>query len=148
MPAIASGQTWYSPRLLRKYPHLSTEDIPVWERFLKANPDFYESVAYDVHVGTGSIPPAHLDETTKSMWTRLTQKRIDIVGRRPDKIDIIEVKPILRPSALGQVLTYKNLYEKQFSPEHPTRAVILFELSQPDMIATAEDMGIECRRCF
>jgi len=140
--------TWFRPGLLYKYPHLSTEDIPIWETFLKKHPDFYESVAYDVHVGTGSLPPSHLDETTKSMWTRLTQKRIDVLGQRDDRIDIIEVKPVLRPSAVGQVLTYKNLFDQQFSPKRPTRAVILFQIAQPDMIQTAEKLNIECRRCF
>lgn len=97
---------------LSKYPHMKPEDIAVWERFLIAHPDFFDTVDYDFKVGEGAPQAPTLPENIRRDGKILTQKKVDVVGYRGDDVFIAELKPIADMRALGQVLSYSNLYVK------------------------------------
>ena len=89
---------------------------------------------YDVplKVRKGDFPTL-MSENEKNLWNRLTSKRIDAVAETPDTIYVIEIKDRLRPSAVGQALTYKTLYTEQFNPTKPVTAAIIARYGDPDM---------------
>ncbi len=98
---------------MRKYPHLLGEDISVWDRFIEQHPDRFNTVDYDVHVGTG-IAALHDEEPTfDSQFRSLTMKRIDVIGWKNNLPTIIEVKYRVGLDTLGQVLGYRSLYLRE-----------------------------------
>lgn len=124
------------------YPHMKPNDVALWERFLVAFPEAYDECAYDVWVG--SVPdfakePAGPDGGTAE---GLYKKKIDVVGFKADQIDLIELKPQAGASAVGQILQYKMLYEKENALEGKTKAVIITDTYNADVAAFAASMGV------
>lgn len=111
----------------RFYPHLLPVDIPVWKRFLTIFGHKYRSFDYDIRVGKGSTPPPDLPDNIKKMWTELSQKRIDAVGYRTNRIDIIEITRRAGMKAIGQLTTYPVLYQATYKPEMPLRPLLVAE---------------------
>ena len=102
---------------LAKYPHMKPADIEIWERFIAANPKFFDTVNYDFHVGKGADFLPDDESTAEGRENRLYRKKIDVVGYFNDNVWIIEVKPEADMLALGQVLTYKKIYIEERGPD-------------------------------
>ena len=98
-----------------KYPHLIGDDKEVWNRFIERYPDRFDTVDYDVHVGSGIDAPDEPDEKSAAQWKDLTRKRIDVVGWKADFPTIIEVKKRVGLATLGQVLGYRFLYLREYT---------------------------------
>jgi len=105
----------YNFEKLAKYPHLLGEDIFIWSQFIENNPGRFNTVDYDVHVGTGIEAPNEKNEYFVEHWRKLTQKRIDVIAWKKDSPTIIEVKFRVGLDTLGQILGYQLLY----GIEHP-----------------------------
>ncbi len=105
----------YNYEKMRKYPHLLGEDIPVWSRFIELYPDRFNTVDYDIHVGSGIETPPDTDERMSEQWRYLTSKRIDVIGWKNGLPTIVEIKHRVGLDTLGQILGYRFLYLK----EHP-----------------------------
>ncbi len=99
-----------------KYPHLLGEDVPVWNRFIDKFPDRFNTVDYDVHVGSGILTKFEPSENYSKQWLDLTKKRIDVIGWKDNKPTIIEIKYRVGLDTLGQILGYRALYLKE-NPE-------------------------------
>jgi len=76
------------------------------------------------------------------MQETLTKKRIDAVGHRANKIEIIEVKPNASNSAIGQALAYATLYGKENPGATPIEMVIVTDREVPDMNFLCAQFGI------
>jgi len=127
----------------KKYPHLSPEDREVWETFIAKKPDYYDSVDYDTRVGEGRQYPQALAGPYLFDMIHLSKLRIDVVGFRSGEIHIIELKPIVNHTALGQVINYTHLYNKTYSGPDKIIPVIIATVAHPDVRRTAESMGIK-----
>ena len=110
---------------LSKYPHLRPEDVAIWERFIAAHPEAYDSVDYDVRVGEGAPTPPEAPPEIADDFHTLTQKRIDVVAHRPGEIWIIEVRPRADQTALGNLMGYRTLYQRQFSPAETVKLMVI-----------------------
>lgn len=131
----------FPPEKLAKYPHMFPADIEIWERFLERYGQYYKAFAYDVKVGVGRKPLPHWEPEIQRMYLTLTKKRIDAVGFQNEFVDIIEVKPNAGPSAVGQVITYKLLFEREYSTTKEVRAMIVTDREVPDMNELAGRLG-------
>jgi hypothetical protein len=99
---------------LAKYPHMKPEDVAVWERFIKQNPKFFDTCAYDVAIGEGAPQnPEHPAEIQYDGKV-LTQKKVDIVAFQGSLVYLIEVKPVADMRALGQILVYAKLFAHDY----------------------------------
>ena len=118
---------------LPKYPHLRPCDVKIWERFLSAYPNFYQSVDYDLKVGTPrDYKEAPADKIREDL-EYLSRKRVDVVGYRDGVIHIIEVKPSAGVSAIGQVECYFDLYLPFLPERYSLFAVIITDVEMPDI---------------
>ncbi len=108
-----------------KYPHLIGEDKEVWDRFVKEYPGKFDTVDYDVHVGSGIQPPEDLEPKPAQQWKNLTMKRIDVVGWKNDFATLIEVKKRVGLPALGQALGYRFLYRLQWPKTNLSPSLII-----------------------
>lgn len=116
-----------------KYPHMRIWEERIMDRFHDGH-HLDAKWTYDVplKVRTGDFPTL-MSENEKNLWNRLTSKRIDAVAETTNEIYVIEIKDRLRPSAVGQALTYKTLYEEQFKPTKPVIPAIIARYGDPDM---------------
>jgi len=132
----------YSYQKLEKYPHMFPLDIAIWERFISDYPDFFNHVDYDVKVGSGSQVNSVLSKNYQHMQEILSKYRIDVVGYTTEEIYIIEVKPEAGTIAIGQVITYRTLYQRDFLPQNKVRGMIVSDRLLPDMTQVAGENDI------
>lgn len=127
----------------RNYPHMIGEDRDVWERFIKKNPDYFDEVEYDVHVGEGAKLPDDWEEKDRGWAKELTQKRIDVIGYKDERIILVEVKRRVVIGTLGQVLGYKFLYEREKNLVNKTESIVIAGIIYRDDQDVLEHYGIE-----
>lgn len=118
---------------LVRYPHMFPGDLVIWKRFIPKYGAGYTRFDYDIKVGSGTQDIALRNDVWSVMQQILSKYRIDVVGYKENEVDIIEVKPKATASAIGQVLIYKLLWERQFSPTMPVIPTIVSEYEMPDM---------------
>ncbi len=128
---------------MSKYPHMLPADVTIWNAFITRYPDFFETVDYDVHVGEGIPTEQRWEENIAAMARHLTQLRIDVVGYVHNTITIVELKPRARTTAIGQVISYKLAYERQFPHQPRPHMMIITDVEAPDMRTTCDALEIQ-----
>ena len=130
----------YAP--IPKYPHMLPVEAELWDKFLRERTPEFIKLEYDVHVGDVPPPPETLPDYLKGMFQSVYSKRIDVVAHDPDKIYVIEVKPRAGMTALGQVLAYKFLYERDFKPIVPVEMRLVCERKEMNIDEIAAPYGV------
>lgn len=95
---------------------MKPNDVHLWEKFIRQNPNFCESVDYDYPVGEA---PSWMDTENNEAHAAQAinyRKKIDAVCYWPQRILLCEVKPYAETRGLGQILTYKIEYVRQEQP--------------------------------
>lgn len=120
-----------------------SEDAEVWTAFLAWGEYPLEGVWYDVRVGEG-IPVADTaSDLEQRIGKAVGQKRIDVVCMVRGVLWVVELKPRLNMMAVGQVVTYAELFVVEYRPAVEVwPAVICFEVDA-DMVRTLETLGIK-----
>jgi hypothetical protein len=114
--------------------HMAPLDKSIWSRFLMQGGATFAPFQYDIRVGDGVELPSNATPMDNRVAQALTTKRIDVLAWVNGHIIIIEVKQRAGLSAIGQLVGYKVLYQKQF-PENPGIELwLVTDKLQPDMI--------------
>lgn len=125
------------------YPHMMPKDIGIWERFIMTYPGYFDECQYDVLVG--SVPdfadPAK-DPSNAGLDT-LYRRKIDVVGWKDGQPYIVEVKPRAGTHAVGQVLGYIQLYERDYKPAVAPKPILLTDTKQEDIQIIADKYGVK-----
>jgi hypothetical protein len=124
------------------YPHMKPYDTEIWDSFVFQFPDEYTNCQYDLAVGPGAPVDPVVNVATGGDIYELYQRKIDVVGRKGSRTDIIEVKPGAGPAAVGQVKFYKKLYLEDFKPSGVVRPVIVTDQAKPGMKEYCENEGV------
>lgn len=126
-----------------QYPHMKPADVSIWERFIEKYPNAYDHVQYDFNVG--DPPPFNplMDDGEDLNQDALYKLKIDVIGRYPNGVDIIEIKPSASASTIGQVEGYKHLYIRDEAPKEKVGMVIITDMLRPNMQYLCEAKGIE-----
>jgi hypothetical protein len=125
-----------------KYPHMREWEEQIMTKFHEMI-RFTGTYTYDVHLRVRDPPQKlSLTENERLLWRQMTAKRIDTVIETHDRIYVCEVKDRNRPSAIGQALTYKILYEEQYHPTKPVTPAIITQYNDPDMQHVCDKLGI------
>jgi hypothetical protein len=132
-----------SKELLQKYPHMFPADIGIWDRYVKKFGKDYADFLYDVRVGSGTKDIKLRNDVWSRMQEILSKYRIDVVGLRKNQIEIIEVKPRATASAIGQVLVYKLLWERENQPTMPVIPTIITDYEMADMRYLTNRLSIQ-----
>lgn len=135
------------PNVQAKYPHMMPADIRIWSRYLKTNPFPRARIAYDLHVGTPAEPLLGMTEEYERMTEALSRKRIDAVVYEERWTRIVEVKPYAGAGAIGQVLTYRLLYRREFPGSPMPLPVIVTDQPQVDTPWLCKQLNIELIVC-
>ncbi|MBW2672732.1 MAG: hypothetical protein JRD89_04840 [Deltaproteobacteria bacterium] len=130
-------------RYMPPFPHMKPVEVEIMQRFIELAPLGTE-YEYDVRLFPEIKPLAPgADEEAYKAWLLLKAKRIDAVAHTPDAIWILEVKDRLRPSAVGQLLVYRDLYDRQFHPLKPLRLGVVCGDDDPLVRPTCAEHGIK-----
>jgi len=122
---------------------MKADEKIIAERFYNLGllPGDYE---YDVALESpGVVFPAHWTKADFEHWSALRAKRIDIVVKTETAVWILEVTPKLSKAAIGGVVTYRDMYMKQFNPRAPTNVGIVVEVDDLAYHATLQKYGIK-----
>lgn len=125
------------------YPNMREAETLIWERFLAAQPDAYDEVAYNVKVGEGAVIPEGTQQEIADDFTMLTQRKIDVVGFKGNNIDIIELKPYAGTGAVGQVKAYGVLYKNTYDANAKPNLIVMSDVEQRDTRTVAEAEGVK-----
>lgn len=125
-----------------KYPHMSVADTTIWEKFIDTYPDRYRTVDYDVALGSTPLSSSQIESISDANMLRLWQRRIDVLAKSGGETHVIEVKPNAGAQALGQVLSYCELYKNYIDPTANVKAILITDRLLPDMAMLAERMGV------
>lgn len=126
-----NATTWIRTR----YPHMLADEARIWTKFLQTTQLDFIKIDYDVHLGHGILPVPGEPDFMKDLKLAVTRKRVDAVAETTADIWLFEVKPRISMSALGQLITYFELYQDEY---HPTKGVMLAALGEreaPDIRA-------------
>ena len=118
-----------------RYPHMLEDEARIWTKFLRTTDLEFINITYDVHLGSGVLPLPGDPEYMKRLLSAVTKKRVDAVGETADAIWIFEVKPRISMSALGQLVTYFELYQEEDRPVKPALLAAIGEREAPDIRA-------------
>lgn len=127
----------------KKYPHMLQEEVVVWKRFLKRYGDNFTKYRYDVHVGRGVGRIRGYSTKLQDMAITLTQKRIDVVAARGAETYIVEIKGRASMSAIGQLMTYKILYELRYGAGSVSGLIVVAKSVDPDISRVLEVFNIK-----
>lgn len=127
------------------YPHMKPADVQIWEIFMSQHPGEFDTCDYDFLVGEGVVMGDVSQDVYAKSFQILTQKKVDVIGYKGENIDIIEIKPFAGASAMGQVLSYRNLFIKQFPGLLPgnIRARVLTDRLQSDYAEIYASHGVD-----
>ena len=112
---------------------MSKEEAQIWTDFLKTFEIPFLRIEYDVHLGEGIPPKPGEPEWLVRLKRAITRKRVDAIAETEEDIWIFEVKPRIGMSALGQLLTYYELYMEEYSPEKPIMLAAVGRRKEPDI---------------
>lgn len=126
-----------------KFPHFKEHETRILREFL-AKKELEGRYEFDVRLFPEIKPLEEgADPGAYYAWLMLRAKRIDALCETADTIWILEVKDVLRPSAVGQVLLYADVYDRQFHPLKPLRLGIVAGEDDPVVRPTCDRLGIK-----
>jgi hypothetical protein len=117
----------------KRYPHMLEDEARIWTKFLETTDLIFENVIYDTHLGTGTLPLPSDPEYMRRLLSAVTKKRVDAIGETVEDIWIFEVKPRISMSALGQLVTYFELYQTEYRPVKSVMLAAIGEREAPDI---------------
>lgn len=124
------------------YPHMLYEDTVVWSKFLELEDFPIERVWYDVRVGSAVDVGPGSDELVRRISRGITRKRIDVVAKVGGVFWVIEIKPYGNFVALGQVISYRRLFDSEYGRGKQVLGVLVCETLDPDLRDDFQDAGV------
>lgn len=126
-------------------PHISSDDLVLWEIFRRRYSKGYVRFYFDVAVGAGESAAPGTPENVAAAWTRLTRFRLDVVGDAGAEWHLIELRPNAGPGAVGAVQTYATLWAAGPPDSRHVVPIIVTDRCSADIRAVAGAAGIEVR---
>lgn len=125
------------------YPHLGASEKELWDRFIQKFPDAYDQVVYDLALGTGLDLPLTATGKLVGNLHYLSRYKIDVIGFKGDRVDIIECKPRAGATAIGQLDHYKELYMGYIDPNVLPNKILLTDVLRTDLPITAQKNNVK-----
>jgi hypothetical protein len=125
-----------------RYPHFRPEETLIWNRFIDKYPDRFESVDYDIKVGTPRDYSEYPEDEYRKALEYLSMKRIDVVGYSMDKAYIIEIEPNADIRGIGEVLTKTDLFKEKYPDFRLYFPMLITDRENPDVRRLCAKYGI------
>jgi len=110
---------------------MQVDEILVWRNWLKLHQAEFDRFDYNVRIGTGVDPGPAFPQNIRDMAIAIRSLRLDAVGWQGAAATIFEVKRRAGPENVGQLLTYRAVWEsQQLSAAAPTLVLVCSDLIQ------------------
>jgi len=137
---------WVPTSFRGDYPHFAKRDAPVWTRWLELYADRFDAFAYDVALGGAKVTEALGDAAGRQGWQYVTALKVDACALAASYVWIIEVRPEATVSALGSVICYGMVAERDKVFDMELVRAIVCEAIQPDVAWACEELGVQVFR--
>jgi hypothetical protein len=104
---------------------MQVDEILVWRNWLKQFQAYYDRFDYNVRIGTGADPGPAFPQNIRDMAIAIRSLRLDAVGWQGATPAIFEVKRRAGPENVGQLLTYRAVWEAQHLSTTAPRLVLV-----------------------
>lgn len=135
----------FSPAFEGIPPHVSSEDLLLWEEFRRRSANDYVAFYFDVSLGSGEDAGPGVSEAVAKAWRRLTRFRADVVGDTGKEWHLIELRPNAGPGAVGSVQTYMTLWTIAPPDGRTVIPIIVTDRCSQDIRVVAQLAGVEVR---
>jgi len=119
-------------------------DIPVWYRFLGLYGGNFVALHYDCSLGGPSLTKEEQADKYKVMWRKVLVKRADAIAELEDEVWIIEVSADPGLRAVGQLISYGTLWDRDPKIDLPARLVLVAQTIEEDLLDVAGSQRILC----
>ena|SRR5579864_5122596 len=120
--------------IARFYPERTDRESGVIRDFLIAHGAEFDKFSFSVRVGTGATPDPNAPVNIQKQQVFVTQKRIDLLAWRGRQPVIVEVKYLVTPASLGQILSYRIFFLEAVPDAPEPELVVIGRYSDPDTI--------------
>jgi hypothetical protein len=128
--------------LRMQFPERTQRESALIKDFLSRHIHEYDHYSFSVRVGQGLAPdPTHLSGIQFNS-AHSTKKRIDVVAWQGAQPFIFEVKFRANPAAIGQLLTYRQLWMEDNPSEPEPQLACIARYSDPDSMRVFAAAGI------
>lgn len=124
------------------YPGLLPREVLLLREWLKLHEQEYDRFDYNVRIGAGVDPGPGWPQEIRSMAIQNTQLRVDAVGWSGLQPTIIEVKDRAGASAVGQLVTYEAVWEKDQLSALPPKLLLITNRVQQNILPLIAKSGI------
>jgi hypothetical protein len=129
--------------LRRFYPERTDRESTIIRDWLLEHGAEYDRFSFSVRVGEGQTPAPELEPGVARSVVFSSRKRIDVLAWQGNQPTIIEVKERVTPGALGQVLTYRQLFMQE-QPDAPEPILkVIGRYSDDETIRALVSHGVE-----
>jgi len=122
-------------------PRTRDTDIFTLRAFAEKWGDQITRYALNVSLDGGEVV-ADLDEPYRTLWSKLTTHKADIVFERKGILYVAEIKPRLSRGAIGEAITAHELFKRLHKPQLETRAAVICLTAHPILVQTAGWLGV------
>jgi len=108
-------------------------DIPIWYRFLQQHGPQFLKLYYDCLLGGPDLTADQLKDPMNRMSRALLSKRADAIAETNDETWLIEVSASPGMRALGQLLTYHELWKADPKLSKTIRLILVADVIDIDI---------------
>ncbi len=126
-----------------KYPAMQVDEILVWRAWLQLHQGEYDSFDYNTRLGTDVDPGPNFPDNIRKAAIALNSLRVDAVGWQGAQPTIFEVKRRAGPQNIGQLLTYKHLWQATNAHTAAPNLVLVFNTLSQHILGVAGASGIQ-----
>jgi len=123
-------------------PHMLKPDIPIWYRFLAIYGGPFLKLYYDCALGGPTLTQADALDPLKKMWRGLLVKRADAIAELEDEVWIIEVSADPGLRAIGQLISYGHLWNRDPKIDKPVKLVLVSGTIEEDLADVVSSYGV------
>ncbi len=123
-------------------PHVSQNDLVLWEQFREIFSDQFDRFYFDVGLGEGVASAPGVPANIAAAFSRLSRFRADVVGENSQGWTIVELRPNAGPGALGAIQVYATLWRQDPPDPRPMSAMIFTDICKDEIKAIASVAGI------
>lgn len=125
-----------------RYRHYKPDELEIAKEFIRQHL-LTGTYYFDVYLTTDSTERGF--EELGAEYGRMlipSMLRIDAICEKDRNVYLIEFKDRLRPTGIGELLTYKKLYIRQFKPSKTVNMVYVYRDPDPTYTPVLEEHGI------
>jgi len=138
-----SGADLTTLLLRRFFPERTDRESAIIRDWLLEHGHDYDRFSFSVRIGEGQTPGPDLEVGVARSVLFSSRKRIDVLAYQGNVPTIVEVKERVIPAALGQILTYRQLFVEE-NPDAPEpHLLVIARYGDPETIRILNQHAVD-----